>query len=83
MTTESPSLYFIAAGDLHTGEIPPERLSAVFEAAARLPEARFFAVPGDLTNAGLPEQYADLREHIRLENEILFPRAIHMEETGR
>lgn len=51
------TLVFLSAGDLHAGLCPPERTEAVFGAALRHPDAAFMAVPGDLTNASLPEQY--------------------------
>lgn len=49
---------FLAAGDLHAGLCPPERTEAIFRGARSHPDAAFMAVPGDLTNASLPEQYA-------------------------
>lgn len=51
------SFRFLAAGDLHVGANAPERLSLLFDAAARRADAAFLAVPGDLTDAALPEQY--------------------------
>jgi 3',5'-cyclic AMP phosphodiesterase CpdA len=60
LSASDGNVFFLAAGDLHAGLCPPERIEHVFVAAARHPTAAFFAVPGDLTNAGRPEQYAQL-----------------------
>lgn len=48
---------FLAIGDLHAGRIAPDRMQTAFHAARRHPEALFLASPGDITDAGLPEQY--------------------------
>jgi hypothetical protein len=62
-TSVQPSV-FLAVGDLHTGRIPPDRLEAVFSAASRRPHALFLASPGDITDAGLPEQFDTLQPYV-------------------
>jgi 3',5'-cyclic AMP phosphodiesterase CpdA len=60
MSIENP-LRFLAAGDLHVGAISSSRLETLFGAAARHPEAAFFAIPGDLTDGAQPPQHELLR----------------------
>jgi 3',5'-cyclic AMP phosphodiesterase CpdA len=61
--SQTASARFLAAGDLHVGLNEPERLERLFGAVSRHPDAAFLAVPGDLTNQALPEQYDALREY--------------------
>ncbi|HEY3413598.1 MAG TPA: metallophosphoesterase [Armatimonadota bacterium] len=62
-TDSAPALTFVALGDLHIGANDRARLETAFRGAARHKDAAFLAAPGDLTNAGLPEQYAELRAY--------------------
>jgi hypothetical protein len=59
------SVRFLAAGDLHAGLIPEDRLAAVFRAAARHQDVAFLAAPGDLTNEALPEQYSLIQRQVK------------------
>lgn len=64
MNDNPDGVYFVAAGDLHTGQIPVESLDALFSRVKDIPDARFFSVAGDLTDTGRAEDYAILHPFI-------------------
>lgn len=84
LATRQPSLLtFIALGDLHIGANDPARLGIAFRGAARHRDAAFLVVPGDLTDAGLPEQFAQLKAYAsRLPMPLLGVMGNHEVHTG-
>lgn len=63
MHTQEEPPAFLAIGDLHAGRVAPDRLASAFAATSRHPDALFLASPGDITDAGLAEQYDLLQRH--------------------
>lgn len=55
--TSNPRIRFLAVGDMHVGDLPDERLTAIFEQASRHEGVDFMTSAGDLANNGLPEQH--------------------------
>ena len=63
--TSNATVRFLAVGDMHVGDLPVERLDAIFDQASRHQSIDFMTSAGDLANNGLPEQHDQILPRLK------------------